>query len=87
VASAAKVSHKENGSTAGSGGIRARYFTTSGILFLSKVAAFPWISIPIFLVLRLAKSFLSGQWKKLGFILQGVEYSIVQLINRSRNHP
>lgn len=77
VASGAKILHKENGSTAGSGGVRARYFTISGILFLSKVARFPWISIPLFLLLRIGKSIVFLQWKKLTFILQGTKYSFV----------
>ena len=84
VASGARVLHKESGSTSGAGGARARYFTTSGILFLSKVAKSPWISIPIFLLLRIGKSIVSGQWKKLGYILQGIEHSIVRRENCSR---
>lgn len=87
VASGARVLHKENGSTAGSGGVRARYFTSSGILFLSKVSRFPWISIPIFLLLRIGKSFVCCQWKKLGFILRGIESSIVHRNDRSRSRP
>lgn len=79
VASKSKVLHKENGSTKGKASIRAYYFTASGIRFLAVVAKHPWLSVTLFVLLRAIKSLLTGQWKKLRYIWQGVQFAFLHI--------
>jgi GT2 family glycosyltransferase len=83
VASGSKVLHRENGSTEGKANVRACHFTASGIRFLSAVAEHPWLSITLFVFLRTIKSLLTGHWKKLFYIAQGVQCAIVRTKDRA----
>ena len=88
VASRSRILHKENGSTAGAGNSRARYFTTSGIRFLAAAAEHPWLSILLFVLLRTTKSLLTGDWGKFVQIVQGVRCAIAETktARRMRKH-
>jgi GT2 family glycosyltransferase len=72
VASDSIVLHKENASTGGNRGAVDRYSTTSGIRFLTKHARAPWISVPLFILLRIGKRLVSGQLGRLRSVLAGV---------------
>jgi GT2 family glycosyltransferase len=79
VAAESIVLHKENASSGGDRRIVDRYSTTSGIRFLSKHARAPWISIPLFLTLRIGKRLLSGQFARVQHVLAGVrDYRVLQ---------
>jgi GT2 family glycosyltransferase len=78
VASASRILHKENGSTSGKTGLRDSYFTSSGIRFLAVVAPLPWLSITLFISLRIVKAFLTGNWKKLAHIARGLRCALTR---------
>ncbi|MGA8940213.1 MAG: glycosyltransferase family 2 protein [Acidobacteriaceae bacterium] len=72
VAADAFVLHRENGSTGRNRHMVDRFSTTSGIRFLRKHSPVPWLSIPIFLTLRIAKRLLRGSLSGVGAIIGGL---------------
>jgi GT2 family glycosyltransferase len=72
VASGSIVLHKEHASTGRDRRVIDRYVVSSGIRFLGKHSPAPWLSIPLFLALRVWKRLLSGQFKRVGDIAGGI---------------
>jgi GT2 family glycosyltransferase len=72
VAAGSTVLHKEHASTGRNRRVIDRYVIASGIRFLHKHSPAPWLSIPLFLALRIWKRLLSGQFRRVGDIAGGI---------------
>lgn len=83
VAPDALVLHRENGSTGRNRHMVDRFSTSSGILFLRKHSPAPWLSIPMFVMLRIAKRLLCGSLSGVGDIVSGLgDYNRLSLRSR-----
>jgi GT2 family glycosyltransferase len=71
VAEDTAVLHKEGGSTEHKSPLMDRFYTAAGMRFLKRHAAVPWFSMTIFLVLRLGKRVVWGEWKNVRAVLRG----------------
>lgn len=67
------VLHKEHASTGRNRRLIDRYVVSSGIRFMRKHAPAPFISITLFLTLRICKRLLTGQFRRLGDISGGIK--------------
>jgi GT2 family glycosyltransferase len=72
VAAGSIVLHREHASTGRNRRVIDRYVIASGIRFLSKHSPAPWLSIPLFLSLRVWKRLLTGQFRGIGDLLGGI---------------
>jgi GT2 family glycosyltransferase len=72
VAADSIVLHKEHASTGRNRRVIDRYVITSGIRFLNKHSPAPWLSIPLFLSLRMWKRLLTGQFRGIGDLFGGI---------------
>lgn len=72
VAAESTVLHRENASTGGDRSKIDRFSTASGIQFLHKHSRVPWVSISLFLLLRLGKRLALGRFKRVGAVVGGV---------------
>lgn len=72
VAECSTVLHKTNGSTGRNFRVIDRHFTASGLRFLSKHSPAPWLSIPLFLSLRIGKRLFNGQFTRITDVTRGI---------------
>lgn len=72
VAADSIVLHKEHASTARNRRMIDRYVIASGIRFLKKHSPLPWVSIPLFIMLRIGKYLLMGRLNRVGDVAGGV---------------
>jgi heptosyltransferase II len=72
VASGATVLHKENASSGGDRSKVDRFSTASGIRFLRSYAPLAWLSVPLYITLRIAKRLLMGRFSRIGDVTGGV---------------
>lgn len=72
VAPASVVLHKEHASTGRNRRKIDRYVFASGVHFLAKHSPVPWISIPLFLWLQVAKSIARGQLGRVADVGRGI---------------
>jgi len=72
VAENTAVLHKEGGSSEHKSPLMDRFYTTAGMHFLRRHAAVPWFSMVVFLVLRLGKRVVRGEWKNARAVLEAV---------------
>ena len=79
VANESKVAHKENASTASNPHWRVRLSTASAIRFLRQNSRFPAVSVGIFVILRLGKRLLTGQFDALRSVIAGCRDSVSSL--------
>jgi GT2 family glycosyltransferase len=83
VAAESIVLHKEHASTGRNRRLIDRYVVSSGIRFLHKHSPAPWISIALFLSLRICKRLLTGQFSRLGDVTGGIrDYLSTPIRNR-----
>jgi GT2 family glycosyltransferase len=73
VAAESIVLHKEHASTGGNRRVIDRYAVESGIRFLGKHARVPWFSVTSFVLLRIGKRLLTGQFRRIGDVTGGVK--------------
>jgi len=73
VAADSTVLHKEGASTGGDRSKIDRFSTTSGIRFLRKHSRAAWLSIPLFLTLRIGNRLVRGRFRRVGDIVGGVQ--------------
>jgi len=71
VAPETAILHKEGGTVKARAALLERIVTISGLTFLGRHAPIPAIAQFTFLMLRLAKRLLRGNWPSLGAVLQG----------------
>lgn len=72
VAAGSIVLHKENASSGGDRSKVDRFSTASGIRFLRSYAPLAWLSVPLFLALRIGKRLLMGQFERVADVTGGV---------------
>jgi GT2 family glycosyltransferase len=72
VAANSTVLHKENASSGKNRRQVDRFSTASGIRFLRKHAPVAWLSVPLFVALRIGKRLVRGRWRQTGDIIGGV---------------
>jgi GT2 family glycosyltransferase len=73
VASESVVLHKEHASTGRNRRVIDRYAVESGIRFLAKHARAPWFSVTSFILLRIGKRLLKGQFRRVGDVTGGIK--------------
>jgi GT2 family glycosyltransferase len=71
VAAGSMVLHKESAST-GSRRKVDRFSTASGIRFLRKHSPAAWLSVPVFVAMRIGNRLVHGRWSQIGDIVGGV---------------
>jgi GT2 family glycosyltransferase len=73
VAAESVVLHKEHASTGRNRRLIDRYAVESGIRFLAKHAPVPWFSLMSFILLRIGKRLLKGQFRRVGDVTGGIK--------------
>jgi GT2 family glycosyltransferase len=82
VAANATVLHKENASSGRDRRKVDRFSTASGIRFLRKHSPMAWLSVPLFIALRIGNRLVLGRWRQTADIVSGVRDYL-----RSVAHP